>query len=102
MAKKWPSEESLKLMDKKLAHTISAATLASDASATDRFKFDLCKKLLIYMKDHGLSQREFSKFLGIHEARVSDIIHYKVRRVTADRLMSYIETIDNEVKFKVA
>ena len=102
MAKRWPSEDTLKKMDKKLVRAESAATLAPDASAIERFKFDLCKKLLIHMKNQELSQRAFAKVLGINESRVSEIIHYKVKRITADRLMSYLETVDHEAKFKVA
>ena len=102
MAKRWPSEDTLKRMDKKLVRVESAATLSPDASAIERFKFDLCKNLLIHMKKKDLSQREFAKMLGVHESRVSEIIHYKVKRVTADRLMSYIEMVDEEAEFKVA
>jgi predicted XRE-type DNA-binding protein len=102
MAKRWPSEDILKRMDKKLVWAESAATLPPEASAIDRFKIDLCKKLLIHMKVKDLSQRQFAKILGINESRVSEIIHYKVKRVTADRLMSYLEKVDEEVVFKVA
>lgn len=102
MSKRWPSEDTLKKMDKKLVRLESAATLHPNASAIDRFKFDLCKKLLIHMKDRELSQREFAELLGTNESRVSEIIHYKVKRVTADRLMSYLEMVDAKAEFKVA
>ena len=89
-------------MDRKLTWAESSATLSPGAGAIDRFKFDLCKKLLIHMKRRQLTQRQFAKLLGVNESRVSEIIHYKVKRVTADRLMSYLELVDAEAAFKVA
>ena len=102
MSKRWPADSSLKSMDRKLARGMWSATLSPDASPTDRFKYDLCKKLLAYMKDHDFSQREFAKILGVHESRISEIIHYKIQRVTADKLMSYLEQINKRAVFKVA
>jgi predicted XRE-type DNA-binding protein len=102
MPKRWPSEEVLKKMDKKLVRAESAATLHPGASAIERFKFDLCKKLLIHMKNKKLSQRQLAKILGVNESRISEIINYKVQRVTADRLMAYLETVDEKTQFRVA
>lgn len=102
MSKRWPSEASLRSVGRKLARGMWSATLPENASATDRFKYELCKKLLIYMKDHGLTQREFARNLGVHESRISEIIHYKVKRVTADKLMSYLEQVNKRAVFKVA
>lgn len=102
MSKKWPSETTLRRMDRKLIRSEASATLPPDASAIDQFKFDLCKKLLVHMKNQSLNQRQFAKVLGVNESRVSEIIHYKVKRVTADRLMAYLEMIDEKARFRVA
>lgn len=102
MAKKFPSEVTLRKISKRVNNSPSSSTLPLTASPAQKFKFEICKRLLIYMKDKSLSQREFAKLLGVHESRVSEIIHYKVNRVTMDRLAAYIEIIDKDVCFKVA
>jgi predicted XRE-type DNA-binding protein len=98
---KWPNESSLKSMDKKLRKGMWSATLPPAAGPVERFKYDLCKKILIYKKDHELSQRELAKILGIDESRVSEILHYKISRMTADRLMNHLERLNKKVSFKV-
>lgn len=98
---KWPSERSLKDMKKKLVKGPWSATLPSNASAAERFKYELCKKILAYKQDNDLTQRELAKALGINESRVSEIIHYKIGRVTADHLMDLLERLHKNVTFKV-
>ena len=50
MPKRWPSEETLKKMDKKLIRAESAATLSPDASAIERFKFEIGDAFVMRIK----------------------------------------------------
>ena len=78
------------------------AMLPEDATRTARFKFELCERLLRAMHKQKLSQRALAKKLGVHESRVSEIIHYKIAKVSIEKLMAYLELVDNRVTFKVA
>ena len=97
----FPSDSTLKRIDKKLRSGAFSATLPPGASAQDKFKYDICKKILTFMKDHDLSQRELAKRLEIHESRVSEIVHYKITKVTVDRLMSHLERLKINVSYKL-
>ena len=96
----WPSEKNLRKAEKVLKKGKYAATLHPDATPLERFKYELCRAILRYMKDHDLTQRELARRLGVHESRVSEIIYYKIKRVTADRLMTHIEKLYKDVSFK--
>ncbi len=99
---KWPKEETLRRMDSVLSKAKGSATLPPDAGPTLRFKFDLARQIVEHMKHKDLSQRELAKVLGIHEARVSEIVHYRLGRVMADTLMGYVERLNKKARFKVA
>jgi predicted XRE-type DNA-binding protein len=98
---KFPSEATLRKMDKKLKRGVFTATLQPGASASEQFKFALCKEILCHMKDERLTQRELAHQLGVHESRVSEIIHYKVAKVSVDRLMQYLEMLRSSVRYKL-
>lgn len=99
---RWPKDETLRRIDTALSKAKGSATIPSDAGPTLRFKFDLARQIVEYMKCKDLSQRELAKTLGIHEARVSEIVHYRLGRVMADTLMSYVERLNKKARFKVA
>jgi predicted XRE-type DNA-binding protein len=80
----------------------AAEGLHPNASAADIFKYELCEKIVKYMLEKKITQREMAKLLGVDEARVSEVVHYKLRKLTADRLLSYHERLDPHVRFKIA
>ena len=99
---RWPKEETLRRIDKVMSKTKGAATLPPGAGPTLRFKFELARQIVEHMNDKELSQRELAKVLGIHEARISEIVHYRLGRVMADTLMGYVERLNKKARFKVA
>lgn len=98
----YPSEETLKKMDRKLAKTKGSASLPVDASPVDILKFQLCGQFIRYRREHDLTQRELAKLIGLSEARMSEILHYRHGRFTADHLMTYLTKIKPNLKIKVA
>ena len=99
---KWPSEDELRKVDKLLAKAKGSWVLPPNASPKERFKHDLCQKLVIYMNREGITQRELARILGTDEARVSEVTHYRVKRVSVDKLMDYVERINKKVVYRVA
>ena len=67
--------------------------LPRNASHKERIKFKLCEDFLLYLKEHDMSQKELADFLGIDKARVSDIIHYRTKDYTLDRLVDWHEKL---------
>ena len=99
---KFPKSEKIKVQLKKLRSIEGTSLLAPNARPSDKFKFELCKKLLTFMREERLTQRQLAEYLEVHESRISEIVHYKIDKLTVDRLLSYNEKIHPKVAFKVA
>ena len=98
----YPSEETLKKMDKNLAKVKGSAALPPGAGPVDIFKHELCAQFVRYHLEHEISQRELAKTIGLSEARMSEILHYRHGRFTADHLMKYLSKIKPNLRIKVA
>jgi predicted XRE-type DNA-binding protein len=104
MAKKvnWPSEETLKRMDKKLSRAKGSRVLSTDADPVERIKYSLCEAVVHYCQEHNLSQRDLAKLLEVSESRVSEMVHYRVEKLTIDRLVKHLAKLKQTVKIQVA
>lgn len=98
----FPSDEELGRMRKKLARAKGSYVLPSDASSVDRAKYEICRQILLYMQDHGLTQRELAARIEIAETRVSEVVHYHIWKFTLDRLLGYLEVLKPGVSFRIA
>lgn len=97
----WPSENELLKIRSELESddVIGSSVLSKDASALDQFKFKLCEIILIYRKKLSLKQKDMAAIIGVDEARMSEILHYKIDKFTSDRLQEYVQKIYPNVKF---
>jgi predicted XRE-type DNA-binding protein len=97
----WPDENELLKIRSELESDdiIGSSVLPKDASALDQFKFKLCEILLVYRKKSGLKQKDMAAIIGVDEARMSEILHYKIEKFTSDRLQEYVQKIYPGVKF---
>lgn len=98
----YPSEETLKKMDRKLAKVKGSASLPRNASLVDILKHQLCAQFIRYCHENDLTQRELAQLIGLSEARMSEILHYRHGRFTADHLMTYLAKIKPNLKVRVA
>ena len=94
---KFPSEKELKKIRKVLNKATGSTILPKDASATERLKYDICKKFVIYKQEHNLNNRELSKIIEIDETLVSRILKYQIHRFTTDKLIQYLSKIHTKV-----
>ena len=101
---RYPSAEKLKEMDQKLKNVSGAQSLPKNATYIEQIKFDLCKRIISYVRVEQITQTELSLKLGIDPARASEIVNYKIDKFTIDTLISYnrILSPDFEIKFKSA
>lgn len=104
MAKKinWPSSENLKRMDAKLRRVKGSRFVPEDADPVERIKYGLCEILVRYCLNHEMSQRDLAKILDVSESRVSEIVHYRIEKLTIDRLVKHLAKLNQTVKFQVA
>ena len=80
----------------------SSGPLPPHASSLEMTKYDLCRRLLVYMRKHELTQRELAKKLGVVESRVSEVLNYRIQKLTLDRLVMYHLKLDPKFALKVA
>ena len=98
----FPNKKELDRARKKLAKVEPTHTLPPDASSADKLKFDLCRKFVVYLREHEITQKELAEQLKIEPARINEIVKYKIDLFTADRLMDYLEILDPKLKVIVA
>ena len=99
---RFPSEETLRRMRKKLARAKGSRALPPDADLLDKSKYELCRQFVKYCLDNKVTQRELAEMIGANESRVSEIVHYHIHKLTLDRLVKYLEKIRPKAEVKVA
>jgi predicted XRE-type DNA-binding protein len=100
--KKTPTRHQYKEMDKLAKGKLFSSVLPADASLADHLKHDLCEQISRYKQKKRLKQKELANLLGIHEARISEIVHYKIEKFTADKLIQFIEMLNPRAHVKVS
>lgn len=99
---KYPSKEKLKLMDEKLKNTLGTVILSSNATSAEKFRWELCQKIVRYMVSKKMTQIELSTKLGTDPSRVSEIVNHRIDKVSTDKLIEYVEKLMPDVSFKIA
>jgi predicted XRE-type DNA-binding protein len=99
---KFPSEQELKVIRKKVAKVKGSQGLPPDATPLDRAKYDVCEQILIFMKKKKITQRDLAEVLNTSETRVSEMVHYRIQKFTLDRLIGYLQVIKPMLTLKVA
>ncbi len=98
----WPSEAELKIVDRKLLKAKGSASLSSHSVPLDRFKYALCGEVVKYCVAHDLSQRDLAARLDVSESRISEIVRYRIDKLTVDRLIKYLGKLNPTLKLSVA
>ena len=89
-------------MDELLKNTEGSLALPPDASELERFKYELCKQIIIYLQENRITQKDLAKKLEVSEPRISEIVHYKIDKFSADLLISYNESLNSSFKLQVS
>lgn len=97
----FPSKTEVKKALKKLEKAEGTLGLPENPTALEQFRFDLCQRFLKYKMEHKLTQKQLSEELGIDEAKVSKILHHRIKAFSTDRLISLYSKISPDLKFKV-
>ena len=97
-----PKKKELDRIRKKLAKVDPVRILPPNASKVDQFKFDLCKRFVLYLRENQVTQLELAKKLEIDPSRVNEIVKYRIELFTSDRLIEYLVRLQPEVQFLVA
>jgi len=75
--------------------------LPETASEVDRAKYQLCRLIARYQREHSLLQKDIARRIGVDESRISDILRGRIEGFTLDRLISYAERLHPRLRVKV-
>ncbi len=98
----FPSESKLKKIREKLEKEKGTLHLNADATPLEKFRWRLCQEILAYKQDHDLKQRDLAKLLKIDEAVISRILHYRIERLSTDKLIEYLQRLEPQLDLKVS
>lgn len=97
----WPHENTLKRMDKKLSRTKGSRVLTADADPVERIKHGLCEAVARYCQEHEMSQRDLANLLDVSESRVSEMVRYRIEKLTIDCIVRHLTKLNKTVKVQV-
>ena len=99
---KWPKREDISKVLEKLDENpeLYSRVVPKDAPLVDQMKRDICAELIVYRREHNLTQRELAQKLEIGEALVSKLLRYHFDEFTLDRLIRYLEVLEIKFEFK--
>jgi hypothetical protein len=76
---------------KRNGEIVSSSTLHRNSSYADKLKYSLCRKLIIFKMERGLSGQDLAIILEVDGPRVSEALHYKINTMSIDILLGYME-----------
>ena len=96
-----PNKDQIKKVLKDLEKTEGTLALDPDATALERFRWELHQKFVKYVREKKITQRKLAEFLEIDEGKVNKILHHRLDEFSTDRLITLYEKINPKVKLKV-
>lgn len=97
-----PNKNQIKKILKDLEKAEGTLALDPDATALEKFRWDLHQKFVKYVREKKLTQRKLAERLEIDEGKVSKILHHRLDEFSTDRLIMLYEKLNPQVKLKVS
>lgn len=93
--KKFPNAKRLKEVRDRLSRddVMGSSLLSENASEVEKAKYKACELIIRFRQSKSLKQKELATKLAIDEARMSEILHYKIENFTLDRLVGYAQAL---------
>lgn len=63
--------------------------LPANPTPLEKSKHELCREILLYQRQHKLTDQELSEQMELTLPETEDILHYRIDYFTLDRLMTY-------------
>lgn len=98
----FPSEKELKRVRKKLEKAEPSLGLPEDATELEVLKYELCQKFVAHIVMTKVTQLELANKLDIDPARMNDIVKYRIKHFTLDRLYELTKRLEPNLKLCIA
>ncbi len=97
----FPKTSELDKIRKKLEKVEGTLMLPENPTTLEKFRWDLCQKILRYKRENDLTLEEIGRTLGIDKGKVSKIVRHRIEDFSTDRLIGYVQILYPETKLKV-
>lgn len=97
----FPKKSEIQKALRKLENSEGSLTLGENPTPREIFRYDLCQQFIKYKRKNDITQRELSLILGVDEAKVSKILHYRIDEFSTDRLIDLCTRIDPNLRLKI-
>jgi len=97
----FPSKTELERIKKKLKKVEGTLLPPKNPSALEQFRWDICQKFLAYKVANKLTQKAIAIRIGVDEAKVSKILHHRIKEFSTDRLINLFCKLDENLSLKV-
>lgn len=97
----FPKASELSRIRKKLEKAEGTLMLPEHPTALEKFRWDICQKLVAYRREHELTLEEMGRLLEIDKGKVSKILRHRIDEFSTDRLIGYLQSIYPKTKLKV-
>lgn len=99
---KFPTERQLKSIRKKLEKVEPSRLLPKNASKSERLKYELCEKFVVYLREHNMTQVSLARKLKVDPSRINEIVKYRIDLYTVDKLLDLAQALNLGFEVKVA
>ena len=97
-----PNKEQIKKALKALEKTEGTLALDPQASALERFRWELHQKFVKFIREKNITQRKLAEILEIDEGKISKILHHRLDEFSTDRLITLYEKLNPKIELKVS
>lgn len=98
----FPSKEQIKKALKQLEKVEGTLALPEHPTALQKFRWDICQKLIAYKRNNNCTQKEMAEVAGVDEAKMSKILHHRIDEFSTDRLISIYEKLNPKIQLRVS
>lgn len=67
--------------------------LLPNASALERTKYEICRNIIRYKREHNLTKEEIAEKIQLSPAETKRILLYRIDEFTLDRLITYASNL---------
>lgn len=98
----FPSKKEIEEVLKKLEKAEGSLSIPKNATPLEMLRFDICKRLIIYLHDNNLQQNELADFLGVDKSDMSKILRYRIDSFSTDKLIEIYSKINPKLELKIS
>ncbi len=71
----------------------TAFVLPQDASLKEKTKYELCRALVIFLRESGMKQKDLATLVGTNESMISRAANYKIWLLDTDNLLDWVDKV---------